>query len=890
MSKVRNGPGTGGKPRRDVLASLKMASMEEFSRAALPAEIMSSILDYLSPVDLIRAARSSKLLREMAYDDTRWVQKMKLMGCWDELEARKHVEETFGTIADLDSVKHQEEAEQTGQILDSVGGTEPKPSINVNSLSDGFDQINLSSSVAPDIPDASDNDPVLGALKLVKSVRGEARQEYGKVHAALAPFYNDIVTEGASFDNLVFKRYTNPLHQARVLSQLQSFAKCDSTEGWRARLEQLHSATAMFETAATKEFRQGYETGDIDGRMRQYAHVLYILNGGASAVELFIHHNHLITRRSDFGKVADCIDLSTPQVKLEQTQAFFTRLSVAYNEEVSIINRAFPPTIAVASPFIEKVGQGVLYPFLTAIFDELHRNDIESYLVAISGTFAQCMNFSDNLLPIQNSRDNFDDFLDHIIGKVYEPHMGLYLAEELDHFRKISETAVKDWDRQLSEQAASTESFLMSNINRQADKRDFLTSFKKVIMAPVNILPSFSSTKANDTKSDEGSAAGESPSALKSANRFSTIASPSTPPAAEAPTTELAAKAAIMKSKLEGISSLFSIEVALSLVHTAKSGLERAAQFVTLGGETGAAVKQQCEAIFVVLVRILGHQHLILGFNKAVDHLSNYRPREQGDRDQSGVEPLVTFLELVNVGDLILQMIDVFYEQELIGSKLTDRNDFLDPAVKEKKKFEQILDERVAAGLNKGIDVLMEEVDYILATRQLATDFNPSVSTDPHRKTMDVSVTEAAAAVVDVVSSHTRMLVGSTDKSTLDVFNQEVGLRLFTALCKHLKRQRISVEGSLKLISDMNHYFKFVQTLKNSELLLYFKAFRELSQIYLIDPSDAKELATIIADSGRFNGIWRVEEVYEFAERRADWYQVKRDVERAMYGIGCNVM
>ena len=268
----------------------------------------------------------------------------------------------------------------------------------------------------------------------------------------------------------------------------------------------------------------------------------------------------------------------------------------------------------------------------------------------------------------------------------------------------------------------------------------------------------------------------------------------------EAPTTELAAKAAIMKSKMEGIGSLFSIEVALNLVHAAKSSLERAAQFVKIAGETGTAAKQQCQAIFVSLLRILGHRHVIVGFNRAVDHLSNYRPREQGERDQSGVEPLVTFLELVNVGDLILQMMDVFYEQELVGSKLTDRNDFLDPAVKEKKKFEQMLDERVATGLSKGIDVLMEEVDYILATRQLATDFNPGISTDPYRQTMNVGVTEAAGAVVDVMSSHTQMLVGSTDKSTLDVFNQEVGLRLFTALCKHLKRQRISIEGSLRLI------------------------------------------------------------------------------------------
>ncbi|KAL4884427.1 exocyst complex component Sec10-like protein [Aspergillus karnatakaensis] len=841
---------------------------------------MSSILDHLPPVDLIRAARASKLLREMAYDDSRWVQRLKRIGCWDEAEARKLTEEKFGTIANRESVELEEAGNaKQGSI---------QPTIEVTAVSDGFDQINLSTSTTDSIGEL-EADPVLRVLQQAKSIRGEARQEYGKIHAALAPFYDDITTLGPSPDNVLYKKYPDPRQQAQILSQLQSFAKCDTTAGWEDRHEYLRTAVSLFATAALKEFRHGYETDDIDGRMKKHAYVLYTLNGGGSALELFIHQNHMITSKTELGKVSECIDAATKRVKLEHTQVFFTRLSVAFNEEVSIINRAFPPALQVAAPFIEKVGRDVVSPFLTVIFDELHRSNMESYLTAVSGTFAQCMNMCDNLLPVQNSLDTFDGLLHLAIAQVYEPHMDLYLAEELDFFRKGSEAAVGEWDRQLSEQAASTESFLLSNVNRQADKRDFLSSFKKVIMAPVNILPGFSSGKSNEQKANRDSLSGDAASAPKN-NRFSTISSPGTPPVVEAPTTELAAKAAIMKSKMEGIRSLFSIEVALGLVHAAKSSLERAAQFAIIGGETGAAVKQQCEAIFVALLRILGHGHLIQGFNKAVDHLSNYRPHEQGDRDQSGVEPLVTFLELVNVGDLILQMIDVFYEQELIGSNLTDRNDFLDPAVKEKKKFEANLDERVAAGLNKGIDVLMEEVDYILATRQHATDFNPEVSTDPHRITMDVSVTEAAAAVVDVVSSHTQMLVGSTDKSTLDVFNQEVGLRLFTALCKHLKRQRVSTEGSLKLISDMNHYFKFIQRLKNNELLVYFKAFRELSQIYLIDPKDAKELATLIADASRFSGIWRVEEVYEFAERRADWFQIKRDVERAMYGIGCNVM
>lgn len=760
---------------------------------------MSSILDYLGPTDLIRAARSCKLLHEMAYDDTRWVQRLKRIGCWDEADARRHIEKTFGTVADLDAVEQQEMADQLdgavpAVIVDKTSTTE------MEAISDGFDKIDLVNTVPqPDLLDGVTEDPILVVLKQARSIRGEARQEYGKIHAALAPFYDDIVRNGPTTENLVFTRFKDPQAQAQMLAQLMAFSKSDMTSGWTERIDRLEAAVSMFETAALNEFRKSYETEDIDGTMRKYAHVLWTLNGGNSAVELFIHHNHLMTRKSELGSVADCIDGSTGQFKLQHTQAFFTRLSVAYNEEVAIMNRVFPPALDVASPFMEKVGNDVLLPFLTAIFDELHRISMESYLTAVSVTFVQCMNLSEALLPIRNSGDKFDQYLDSVVCKIYEPHIDLYLAEELDHFRKGCEATVADWDRQLSEQAASTESFLMSNVNRQADKRDFLTSFKKVIMMPVNILPSFSSTKGTEEKSDTDTN-GTNPIAPKSPNRFSTIASPAPPHIEEAPTTELAAKAAIMKTKMEGIRSLFSIEIALSLVHSAKSSLERAAQFVRLGGEFGRAAKQQCEAIFVALLRILGHRHIIVGFDKAVDHLSNYRPREQDERDQTGVEPLVTFLELVNVGDLILQMVDVFYEQELIGTRLTDRSDFLDPAVKEKKKFEQMLDERVAAGLNKGIDVLMEEVDYILATRQLATDFNPEVSSDPHRQTMDVGVSEAAAAVVDVVSSHTQMLVGSTDKSTLDVFNQEVGLRLFTALCKHLKRQRISVEGSLKLI------------------------------------------------------------------------------------------
>src|SRR5690606_1921772 len=126
----------------------------------------------------------------------------------------------------------------------------------------------------------------------------------------------------------------------------------------------------------------------------------------------------------------------------------------------------------------------------------------------------------------------------------------------------------------------------------------------------------------------------------------------------------------------------------------------------------------------------LGSRHVHAGFNKAIDHLSHYNPRtapSDAHGQATGVAPLTTFLELVNVGDLIQQMVDVFYEEELVGKRLTDRNDFVSPAVVEKRKFEKMLDERVATGLNRGIDVLMEEVDYIFATTQQLSDYNPGL-------------------------------------------------------------------------------------------------------------------------------------------------------------------
>ena len=959
-----------GRPRSGadhVLASLR-ATQIVASKPVLPAELIATILDYLPVADLLRAARVSRRLQEMVYDDTRWIQKLKALELWNEGEARQRVDEALRRRTAAQRAEDADELNGTGDSLprrpNGAAGNgrrhagsvtlfdagmeehryrqsidRPKNTTTQDSIADGFDEVALS-------PTAQSNrhenslDPVaaLVALRSVRSVRGKARQEFAKVYGALAPLYFDLARSHDHSEAALFHTYRKPEEQAQILTDLKRFASCDHAQGWLMRSQRVDYVTSVFQDAVLREFKQAYQANDTDGGMHRYAHVLHIMHESTAAVEFYIASHPVLAHDMRLGDPLDCLEAVAPgHVDLNPSREFFTRLASTMVEQAAIIDRVFPPSIDVLTPFLSRLCTDTMSEYLISLFDEAHVRGVETYVKAVSGTFDQALRFVASLTRTKAAPVDFPARAKVCVTQCYERHIDMYLAEELAFFKTKSEADVSRWEKDMTDLEASADSFFMSNISRQAAKRDFLSSFKKVVMMPVNVLPAFPlSSPFASTKSaaaPANSAVANLASSQGTGGR-STLTGSDTPqrpstPVAEPPTTELAAKAAIMNSRLEGIRSLFSIEVALSLTHFAKVSLERAASMVRMDGRNGEAAREQCEAIFVTLLHILGDRHVKAGFDKAVGHLGSYNPRQVREfRSQAttntvasggtapGVEPLVTFLELVNVGDLIQQMVDVFYAQELVATKLTDRDDFLDPAVKEKKRFEQMLDERVAAGLNKGIDVLMDEVEYICATTQLAADYNPSVDNAKEHAVMDIGPSSTANQVIDTVGSHTGMLVGSTDKNMLDVFTQEVGLRLFGVLCKHFKRQRISVDGAIKLISDINHYSAFITSLRQKPLVPYFQALRELGQIYLvqIDPPaayfsgaakglrmsmlstkmsstsmQAKELATIIADAQRYHGVLSAEEVYEFAERRADWYVIKEYADKHLYG-GCNVM
>jgi len=276
----------------------------------LRLEIISTILEYLPVRDLCSFARVSKQLQEMVYDDSRWVHKLKLMGIWNETEARRRFEDAMRRRRAIQAAKAAEEekkSSQNGVKTLSVGLAGGPPALGVSrsstlfdageeenrvqvqreasmrraeldaerrtvagTIAEGIDFMNPAPLTPIDIPRPGIVDPgsLLKVLPSIKSIRGFARHEFGRIYAALGPLYFDLARAKTHTDPVVFRIYRDPEQQAQILAQLKVFALCDTAHGWMDRLERLDLMIGIFENAALREFEGSVSQFNVARTMR----------------------------------------------------------------------------------------------------------------------------------------------------------------------------------------------------------------------------------------------------------------------------------------------------------------------------------------------------------------------------------------------------------------------------------------------------------------------------------------------------------------------------------------------------------------------------------------------------------------------------------------------
>lgn len=938
-----------------VLAPLQVTRSR--SLTSLPKHIFSRILDELSVNDLCNFAQVSRACNQAIQRDDIWAPRLENMGLWKSNPQSAGIvkspipgqDDSFTSIPISSTAISQTTLLDRSSVIQNFQGislltpdqTRPQPSQNQEFQNSPLDIIQTIDQTA---------------------IPGKARSIFMRIYRCLYPYYHDILQSGTHTEPAIFRVYRDPVDQAKVLSQLKIFAKCDPLEpDHYENLDKLASVYEVFENAALGEFETGFDENDLEGRVKKFAQVLVTLNGGDSCVQLFIQKNQLVYDR--VGDAADFLDEETGKLDTKKLQEMLKSTSESINKEAKVIDSIFPPSAMVLSGLCQHIIEENISELFISIITAAKEKEVNNYLEAVPLLYVYFMWFLDSLNPPENAVKDFKKNLKAIFLNVYDIYVDSYLDDECKEFTRYSKGAVLQWKKDAHEADVATETLLLSNVSKDKDKKDILASFKKVLMMPVSVIPFGGNSHSPAVSASESTTSipgqlkpptNESTTSLsgqianaKDVSRSSTpsmlvrnvSASSNTGGKSEnnfmqrssfmpttLPTTEFDARMALMTSKLEGINTLFSLELALSIIKKGRDAIERAGKFASVGGDLGQEAIDHCETIFVDLVRSIGGVHMRGGFEQALETLDKYDTRSvqksiaipdgngKDVQTHNAVEPLAIFAELVNIGDLIQQMIHVFFEEELIIRGYVDRNSFVSPAVKEKKSFEKMLDSYVANGLSKGIDVLMDQIEYIFMTEQKATDFFPGKQTDTasggsdsssgaagnrgsiifkSTSDFDMSPTLAAQKVVNLLKVHTRLLVGSTDRTVIDVFQQEVGVRFFSSLCKHIKNQIISVEGSVKLLLDLNCYYDFILSLKQQPMIPYFVALKEIGQMYLIDGKDAKELGKMLSDMTRFGGIFQPEEVFEFAQRREDWLRVRREVEKVMYGFGvadCSIM
>ncbi|KAK4704534.1 recyclin-1, partial [Phenoliferia sp. Uapishka_3] len=761
-------------------------------------------------------------------------------------------------------------------------------------------------------------------------------------HSLLLPYYLSFLTHTTS--SLIFTSPSlTPETRAHLLASLVRFcsplvAPTRSLPQRQTVLRNVQSGMDFFESALLAEFERADTRGE-EGAMREKARILWDLNGSQSVVQVFVQkreifydqtHNplkNLVKVETPNGDKADGIDFSPMNTYINDVLRVISR-------EGGLIARVFPLEADVLIYFTERIANDVISDYITTLLSDAQPLQHPLFLLATAATFGQVYRLVDAVLAIEPknplvTKERAED----VIFRMFEPHMDDYLQEEGDWIREVLEGMCVEWDDKELAHIRLARSLLTNDLQPALVKRNVLAGFTKVLLLPVTIIPKTATmglnaitsgaTGAFNTFASLGTQFGGTSgptSRARTPNPGSPIEKPvpiTVDPDApswgvdvnqrasidlagnvhlpsDATSTFTASSTSLSlnsssnptpkapNGRFDRMQLLLSLDTALQLIQADRDCLKRVQTFVRYPGTYGRKVRDAIEEVFIILLQTLSEKHVCPGFAKATQQMALYKPEDH--EAGTSVAPLVQFFELVHIGDTIQQMVEVYFDKEMAA--YIDKKDFLNAVVREKKRFEMALDDAVAQGLNAGVNILMNQVEHIIFTHQGLRDFSPPDDAD-----LDLQATAACQEAIDVLTTHCNMLKGSTDKQILEVFHQEVGIRLHGILLKHLKRLIVSIEGGFQLIADLNAYHAFITTLRQPQVTLYFTSLKMVGEIFIID--SPKDLGHLVRDVTRYDGTLSTEDLYEIVQRRADWKRIETEVERGLFGFkkeDCTVM
>ncbi|KZT22891.1 hypothetical protein NEOLEDRAFT_1070445 [Neolentinus lepideus HHB14362 ss-1] len=898
---------------RNAIAKKQLVSQQFIGR--LPVDLHVLILTHLSVPDIpsysLGNRALSKLTKEERIWEPRWhslnVERLSLGSLLDELDARSKgregatrasapptlaVDDEFGDFASADAFSVSQD--EMGDFVGSFNGI----------------------ALTPTTP--SETKPTF-------------RSMYIRAHNLLKPLTKALTSPSHLLLSSLFPPPSPSLrHQSLTLRLLSAFLSpaVQPLVSWQQLETSLRLAIDRFEANLLTEFDVADSKAD-ESAMREAAEASWEVWQGEGEWELgrvWAEKREIFYEQGRWNPMDNVTESGA--LAFDAMDELMTNVLDAIREHGARAVRVFPPPSGVLLSFADRLAVEVVGEYVAELLTRAREVSNAAFLQATAASFKESWRIVDALMQVAEQRT--DSLVtrtkaEDVVYRMFETNMDEYLDEEIESLKHNFDVICRSWDKQTSRSSMSgaptssspQQARFLGSQNPALVKRTVLASFTDVLLLPVTIVPRVGAAlQTGGTAAVQGIAMlnpqrwggaagregysrdlelkgaggedvlfelGEADAELdekddrsSSADRYSMASVSSSQTTATSNTSATATSTQSAASATDKLDLLLSLDVALELIHSSRDALKRIETFSGYPGHYGHRVHDTMEEAFILLLQAVAERHLVPGFGAATERMRTYKPAEHAATTTS-VAPLLQFFELVHVGDTIQSMVQVYFDKEL--APRIDKTDFLNGVVREMKRFENALDDAVAAGLNAGTDVLMNQVDYIILTLTQPREYYPPEDAPP----LELKPTSGCREAIRCLERHCELLKGSTTKDVLEVFYQEVGWRLIAILQKHIKRQIISLAGGFQLIADLNAYHAFIASLKVPSIAAEFSHLKMLGHVYVVD--DAKDLAQIVRDVTRYGGAYRPEDIYEFIQRRADWKQIEKTVDKTMYNL-----
>ncbi|KIY67488.1 hypothetical protein CYLTODRAFT_422518 [Cylindrobasidium torrendii FP15055 ss-10] len=882
-------------------ATAKAAVLPHIGR--LPTDLHLIVLSYLPLPDFPAYSRCSKAMNSLAKHDRIWAARWNALG----------IEENgLGTILDeLEAISRghaaatRAAAPPTLPVDDEFGdfATVDVPEGDMGDFVGSFEAISMAAKPAP-MPafvDTSARMRLMRAHQLIRPLTGILSAPPHLILSKLSDFLGRTLRQEARalrLLSLYLSPTVQPLREWKTASSslraaidrfdANLLAAFDVADGKFDEAGMRDAATSSWEIW---DRRGDWEMGKVWAEKRE----IFYIQDRWNPLDNFTEDNKL-----DF----DAMD------------KFMGAIVDAVKEHGSRAVRVFPVASEVMLSFSHRVANEVVGEYITSLLERARQISNDIFLKAAAASFKESFRMVDAILEAAKASPGYElptTRAEDVVYQMFEASMDEYLDEEIEAVKQSLDAVCKDWELQQQSSANESTARFLASHNPAQVKRNVLKSFTDVLLLPVTIVPrtvgvvggaiitggtaaaqGIAMLNPQRWAGNAGSGNGYSRNLEKEGNMLfpdededTLVEKEQAPSVHESDTTSIRrssiaesisstapSTAPTLNDNLNHLDLLLSLDIALGLIHADREGLKRVETFAGYPGHYGHRVRDTMEEIFILLLQALGERHVTKGFREATERMTTYKPADHDDT--TSVAPLMQFFELVHVGDTIQSMVQVYFDKELAPH--IDKTDFLNAVVREKKRFENALDDSVAGGLNAGTEVLMDQVEHIIITRTQAREYYP-----PEDAPLELGPTKGCTEAIKCLETHCKLLKGSTSKEVLEVFHQEVGIRLIAILQKHIKRQIISLSGGFQVIADLNCYYTFIASLKIPTIAQDFSHLKMLGHVYIVE--DAKDLAQIVRDVTRYGGAYKPEDIYEFIQRRSDWKKIEKAVDKTMYNL-----